>query len=439
MALLHCLYLGLATLAIAAATARGRVHPFLALLLAATFFALASGMSVSQLGKTFGTGFGQTINTLGLLVLAAAMIAVMSERGLGMTWFAALTAAWSDRWRAAVLVLLGFLAGTSASAAASFAVLGPLRAALAGAGPAANRRGALTFGLAVSAGQAFLLPSPVVIAATAIIAADWTRVLAIGLPLGILIAAVGALMASAAVPPQAAPQASLATPTGPRRTATALVAACLTMALMLVVQSLGDIPSEPLGGGSARELILGTGRPLIVLLAGTLIMAAATGAWRGDALSETGWAAQAIARAAPLMLLLGAAGGLQSLTQTAHMAELLAERLLPLPCGLALPFLVAAVMKTVQGSSLVAAITAAGMIQPLLPALGLDGETGRALAVLAVGTGSITASHVNDGFFWLVADAASLRPARALVLVSGLTLLQGVVGIAALLAIHAAA
>ncbi len=83
---------------------------------------------------------------------------------------------------------------------------------------------------------------------------------------------------------------------------------------MLIVQSLGDIPSEPLGGGSARELILGIGRPAIVLLAGVLIMTVGSHAWRGDALSDAGgprrrsagqlrccccWVPPAVCRASP--------------------------------------------------------------------------------------------------------------------------------------------
>jgi GntP family gluconate:H+ symporter len=71
-------------------------------------------------------------------------------------------------------------------------------------------------------------------------------------------------------------------------------------------------------------------------------------------------------------------------------------------------------------------------VQPLLPALGLESDTGRALAVLAVGAGAMTVSHVNDGLFWLTADAARLRPARALALFSSLTALQGAVAIVAL-------
>jgi GntP family gluconate:H+ symporter len=429
MPLLHALYLGLATLAIAVLTSRGRIHPLLAVAGVATAFAYASGMSVSLLGKVFGTGFGQTLNTLGLPVLGGAMVGAMGARGFAGPRIAEAAARWGGRTRIAALTLIGVAAGSGTSAGAAFAVLAPLRVALAGAAP---RRAAVAMGLAVSAGQGLLLPSPVLIAATAILAAGWLRVLAIGLPLALLSAAIGAM---AACRIEGREQAEPPARSGTAWAAAGLVVACLVMALMLVAQSVGDIPSEPFGGGGARETILGAGRPLIVLLAGVAIMIVATGAWRGAALSETGWAAEAIGRATPLMLLLGAAGGLQSLAQSSHMAELLAERVLPLGLGLAVPFLAAAIMKTLQGSSLVAAITAAGMAQPLLAGLGLDSDTGRALAVLAVGAGSVTVTHVNDGFFWLVADAAGMRPGRALATVSTLTLLQGIVMLVALICV----
>jgi GntP family gluconate:H+ symporter len=174
-----------------------------------------------------------------------------------------------------------------------------------------------------------------------------------------------------------------------------------------------------------------------VLLAGVGVMALVTGAWRRGGLSDDGWTSEAIRRAAPLILLVAAAGGLQALTQTAHMAELVAELLLPLGLGIALPFLLAAAMKLLQGSSLVAAITAAGMMQDALAGAGLDNAAGRTLAVLAVGAGAMCGSHINDGFFWLVADAARVRPARALVLVTGGTVLQGAGALAVLAAIRA--
>ena len=119
------------------------------------------------------------------------------------------------------------------------------------------------------------------------------------------------------------------------------------------------------------------------------------------------------------------------------MAELLGEHVLGLPVGgfgrLLIPFMIAALVKTLQGSSLVAAITAAGMVQPALASLGIAGEDEKALAALAIGAGAMTVSHINDDFFWLVTMSAGLSPPRGLAIVTLGTLLQGGVAMVVLL------
>jgi GntP family gluconate:H+ symporter len=217
-----------------------------------------------------------------------------------------------------------------------------------------------------------------------------------------------------------------------------LLAACTIPLVLLMIQSLGEMPSEPLGGGGSRETIIGLGRPLILFLVALGIMA--IGQWRGARLlfADAPWSNGILGKVAPLLLTVAAAAGLQKLCQETGMAELVGERLLGWRAGLLLPFLVAAVVKTLHGSSLVAAITAAGMIQPLLGPLGLDGESGRALAALAVGTGAMTASHVNDEYFWLVTASAGIGPARGLLALTGGTLVQGIVAVAALMAVSLA-
>jgi GntP family gluconate:H+ symporter len=123
------------------------------------------------------------------------------------------------------------------------------------------------------------------------------------------------------------------------------------------------------------------------------------------------------------------------------MAELLGERVsnwhLSGAGGLLIAFLVAATVKTLQGSSLVAAITAAGIVQPLLIPLGLDAANARALATLAVGIGAMTVSHVNDDYFWLVSLTSGFRPLRALAVLTAGTLMQGVVAVVALMIVSA--
>ncbi len=123
------------------------------------------------------------------------------------------------------------------------------------------------------------------------------------------------------------------------------------------------------------------------------------------------------------------------------MAELFGERVLGLPVGAAgavlVPFLTAAAIKTLQGSSLVAAITAAGMVQPILLPLGLADGNGKALAALAIGAGAMTVAHVNDDYFWLVTTTARLTPLRGLRNFSLGALFQGLIAVAALLAMSA--
>ena len=64
--------------------------------------------------------------------------------------------------------------------------------------------------------------------------------------------------------------------------------------------------------------------------------------------------------------------------------------------GLLVPFLIAVLMKTAQGSSTVAIITTASFVAPMMSLLGLDPESGRLFAMLSMGAGSMMASHAND-------------------------------------------
>ena len=77
-----------------------------------------------------------------------------------------------------------------------------------------------------------------------------------------------------------------------------------------------------------------------------------------------------------MLLAVGAAGGLSRVFDETGMAELLAEHALHPRYGILTPFLAAAIVKTMQGNSLTAVLTASGMVEPMLPALGLDSAIG---------------------------------------------------------------
>ncbi len=86
------------------------------------------------------------------------------------------------------------------------------------------------------------------------------------------------------------------------------------------------------------------------------------------------------------------------------LGDYLGSTLSALGIGLFVPFVVAAALKTAQGSTTVALVTTSALVAPLLPQLGLDSEMGRVLTVMAIGAGAMTVSHANDSFFWVVAQ-----------------------------------
>jgi len=191
----------------------------------------------------------------------------------------------------------------------------------------------------------------------------------------------------------------------PGRLTIAWLAVAIPIAL-LIVQAVAQMPSEPLGKGGAREFYIGISKPLMLTALAVTLGVLFAGRWQPSALIGRSWA--------PLLIAVGAAGGLSRVFDETGMAELLAERVLDPRYGLLVPFLAAAIVKTMQGNSLSAVLTASGMVEPMLPALGLDSASGRALAAAATGAGSIAICHLNDPLFWIAAHMGGLTPTKAL-------------------------
>lgn len=94
--------------------------------------------------------------------------------------------------------------------------------------------------------------------------------------------------------------------------------------------------------------------------------------------------------------------------------------------GLLFPFLVAAIIKTAQGSSTVAMITTAGIMAPLMTTLEMDSPMMSALTIMAIGAGSMMASHANDSYFWVVNNLSDMTPEEGYKNWTSMTVVQGI-------------
>ena len=141
-------------------------------------------------------------------------------------------------------------------------------------------------------------------------------------------------------------------------------------------------------------------------------------------------------QAIPILVITGMGGALGRVIQTIPLEDYALEVSTFSGFGILIPFMIAALLKTAQGSSTVAIITTSSIIFPLLSVLGLDSEMGKVWAIMALGVGSMTVSHANDSYFWIVSQMSDMDVKTAYRTHTVGTLLQGTVGIIVVLIGH---
>ena len=135
----------------------------------------------------------------------------------------------------------------------------------------------------------------------------------------------------------------------------------------------------------------------------------------------------------PILFVTAAGGVLGKVIASSSLVGYITEHAAVLKTvGIFFPFLLAAILKSAQGSSTVAITTTAGILAPLMAPLGLATVPLSALTVMAIGAGAMTVSHANDSYFWVVTTFGGLKAEDGY---KTQTLMTLVIGIAAIIGI----
>lgn len=169
--------------------------------------------------------------------------------------------------------------------------------------------------------------------------------------------------------------------------------------ILIALNSIASFPTNPFGKGIIKQIMFFAGNPNIALLIGVFVASIMTG-WKKEVLD--GWVGEAIKTSAIILVITGAGGSLGSILRASGVGNYLGNILAKLNLGLLLPFIIAAAIKTAQGSSTVSLITTSSILAPMLSSLGFTTTPQKALVVLAIGAGSMVVSHANDSYFWVV-------------------------------------
>jgi GntP family gluconate:H+ symporter len=179
--------------------------------------------------------------------------------------------------------------------------------------------------------------------------------------------------------------------------------------LLIVIKSVSEFPSAPLGSGTMKEIVGFIGEPVVALMIGILLSFTLPRKLDREMLSSSGWVGKALQNAAIIILITGAGGAFGMVLRNSELATLLGNSLADMKIGIFLPFLMAAAIKSAQGSSTVALITTASLLAPMMASLGFDSDGAKALVVLAIGAGSLVVSHANDSMFWIFTQMTGME------------------------------
>jgi|SRR5680860_147151 len=397
-------------------TAKWNVHPFLALLGAAIFFALFSEMPLDTVIQSINDGFGITLGKIGIVIVLGVIIGAFLEHSGGAFKLAEIVLNIIGKNRVhEAMGIVGFFVSIPVFADSGFIILNPLnksltkRAGLSIVGTAT----ALILGLMIT--HVLVPPTPGPIAAAGIIGADVGLVMLIGLVIGFLSLIVAIVYCKKmGAKNYIDPNPDLSDEIIQDRIKKAPSAfksllPILVPILLIVGKSLVEFNIAEGQETTAWVKLIGfIGSPVIALLIGMLLSFLLPRKWDKEILSTTGWVGKAMVDASNIILITGAGGIFGTVLQNSGIATTLADSLSSANLGIWLPFMLCAAIKTAQGSSTVALITTASIIAPLLVTMGFVSELDKALVVAAIGAGAMVVSHANDSGFWILTQFSGI-------------------------------
>lgn len=408
------LYLLLAVVLIVYSTSKLQLHPFLALLLAAILYGLASGMELPLLIQSINEGFGGTLGKIGLVIIMGVIIgAFLEESGGAYAIAERILKIIGEKRVPLAMTIIGYIVSIPVFADSGFVILAPLNRALTKRAKQSLAVTAMALSIGLLASHALIPPTPGPIAAAGILNANLGMVIFWGLVTTILALIptffiITRLAARYYIDPNPAlTEAEIVQKRTQAPSAFKSVLPIVVPILLIVLKSFNDYANW-VTKGPVYEGLNFLGTPVIALLIGLAFALLLPKRLEKYMLSTEGWVGKALKEAAIIIMITGAGGIFGKVLQNSGIATVIGDTLGTYNIGLLLPFLIAAAIKTAQGSSTVALITTASIMAPLMGQLGMESETTTALVVLIIGAGSLVVSHANDSFFWVVTQMSDM-------------------------------
>ncbi len=424
------------------AISKFKVHPFLSIMGVSLLLALVAGIPLGDIANVIGAGFSGTFSSIGIVIILGTLVgSILEKTGAAFKLADMVIKLVGKKHPELAMELMGWVVSIPVFCDSGFVILDPIRKAL------VKRTGASSVAMTVclSAGlyisHVFIPPTPGPIAAaeTLGIGENLLMVMGIGVLASIFPLVAGYFYAKF-IGKKIKSADEMVSADTVVKTYEEIVAeygklpggfnALAPIIVPIILMALGSVAAMAGFTGFAFEICNFLGKPVIALAVGTLcgIYQLASAGKMADFYDLTN---DTLKTAGPILFVTAAGGVLGKVISSSALITFITDNAAVLgSIGIFFPFILAAILKSAQGSSTVALTTTAGIVAPMMGALGLDTPIRAALTVMAIGAGAMTVSHANDSYFWVVTNFGEMTPDQGYKTQTANTLVMGIAAIA---------
>jgi GntP family gluconate:H+ symporter len=427
--LLTSILVGISIIAIIILTSRFKIKAFIALFLVSLFLAFTT-LPASSIVSTIKEGFGNTMASIGFLIILGAIIGItLDKTGATLSIARFILSKTGENRSAQALGITGFITGVPIFCDSGFIILSGLAKSISAKARLAMPFMATVLACSLYSVHCLIPPHPGALAAAGLFEVNIGYLIIIGT----VFAVPGALAAffwskwltkDKNYPPAKEIEVDMQIIYEKLPSPFFSFLPIVVPLLLITFRSLFTLVDKE-GLSIISKIFYFPGDPIFALSIGAFLALLLIKDKTIESINSV--FSEAIEKAGPILIVTAAGGMFGMVIKATGTGEAMGRLLTGTSIGLVVPFLIAVVMKTAQGSSTVAIITSASFVAPMLSMLGLDSEWGRLFAMLSMGAGSMMVSHANDSFFWVVSNFSDIEPGTNLKVYSSSTFVMGMV------------
>ena len=387
-----------------------RVNAFISFIIVTIGIGIGQGMKLNVIVNSIEKGIGNTLGFLVLILGLGAMLGkLVAESGAAQQITNGLIKFFGVKNTKVAVMFTGFIVGITMFYSVGFVILVPLVFTIA----ASTGLSLIGIGLpmlaALSVTHGFLPPHPAPSALSVMFKADIGTTLIYGIVLAIPSILISGPFLTRFLPKVNAKPLKEFMATKKIHTSKlpslnkSLLVALLPVILIGFTTLISSIFQN---NDTLFEWINFIGNPVIALLITLIIGTYTLGISRGISMEEIMEIfATAVSGITMVLLIISGAGALKQILIDSGVSDYIGSLLeISNMSPLFIGWLIATLIRFSVGSATVAGLTTAGIVLPLLESTGVSPE----LMVLAIGSGSLMLSHVNDSGFWLFKEYFNL-------------------------------